>query len=157
LITTRRPNFGAGALRDREAERQSHYMNVANEKRLFTPLQHLTFTATALKAEEEKDCQASLFYKQLGEDAAKSRVSLDIIVASSLLKPDMQHARAGVGSPNAREFLDVATLGELCRISCGRFKWLRVGNECGIAVDDNNDGNDETCSFTGEQLREELK
>lgn len=158
LITTRRPNYGVGALRDREATKQSQqsrYLQVQSEKRLFTPLQHLTFTATALKAEEEIDRQASLFYKQLGQDAAKSRVSLDIIVTSSLLKPASmgQQPGPGVNGPNVREFLDVATLSELCRITCGRFKWLRVGNECGIAIDD--DG--QSISFTGEQLREELK
>ena len=45
--------------------------------------------------------------------------------------------------PNSvREFLDVATLAELCRETCGRFSWLRVGNECGIAIcgDDGGDG-----------------
>lgn len=60
--------------------------------------------------------------------------------------------------PNVRQFLDVATLAELCRATCGKFKWLRVGNECGVAVGD--DGNGQGAgsdSFTGEQLREELK
>lgn len=158
LITTRRPNYGVGALRDREASQQSHYMQVQNEKRLFTPLQHLTFTATALKAGEEKDRQASLFYKQLGQDAAKARASLDIVVTSSLLKPaSMGQPGPGPNNPNVREFLDVATLAELCRVSCGRFKWLRVGNECGIAIDERDDSSDPINSFTREQLREELK
>lgn len=135
-------------------------MRAQTEKRLFTPLQHLTFTATALKAGEEKDRQASLFYKQLGEDAAKSRASLDIVVTSSLLKPAVsagQHIGPGSGNTNLREFLDVATLAEVCRISCGKFKWLRVGNECGIAIGDSDIDNTGGSSFTKEQLREELK
>ena len=135
-------------------------MKAQTEKRLFTPLQHLTFTATALKAGEEKDRQASLFYRQLGENAAKSRASLDIIVTSSLLKPTVsagQHIRPGSGNLNVREFLDVATLAEVCRVSCGKFKWLRVGNECGIANGDRNSDDSGENSFTKEQLREELK
>jgi hypothetical protein len=157
LITSRRPNYGVGALRDREVGQQSPYSSIPNEQRLFTPLQRLTFTATALKADEEKDRQASLFYKQLGEDCSKFRVSMDIVVTSSLLKlpklPTGQHPHAvpgPSGAPMGREFLDVATLSELCRISGGRFKWLRVGNECGIAID-------EDYSFTLEQIMGELK
>lgn len=56
-----------------------------------------------------------------------------------------------------REFLDVATLAELCRVTCGKFKWLRVGNECGIVVGDDKGNDNEGESFTREQLREELK
>jgi len=156
LITTRRPNYGVGALRDREAGQQSQYMNAEREKRLFTPLQHLTFTATAMKAEEEMDRQASLFYKQLGEDCTKFRASLDIVVTSSLLKAPSSNAGPGSTNLNSREFLDVATLSELCRVSCGKFKWLRVGNECGIAVDEKG-GCNANVSFTKEQLQEELK
>ena len=157
LITTRRPNYGVGALRDREAGEQSNYTMAEKEKRIFSPLQHLTFTATALKAGEEMDRQASLFYKKLGEDAAKSRASLDVVVTSSSLKPTFgQHNGAQMSSSNVREFLDVATLAELCRVSCGRLKWLRVGNECGIA-EENSDDNNRSISFTRQQLREELK
>ena len=61
-------------------------------------------------------------------------------------------------SPNMREYLDVATLTEVCRVTCGKFKWLRVGNECGISLGEGeNDGLDCDISFTAEQLREELK
>lgn len=157
LITTRRPNYGAGALRDREAGQQSQYLRTPNEQRLFAPLQNLTFQGlTSANAGEEKERQASLFYRQLGEDCARNRVSLDVVVTSSSLTaqpPPSSSVGATAMRPNVREFLDVATLSELCRVSCGKFKWLRVGNECGITVDESNDG----CSFTGEQLREELK
>lgn len=157
LITTRRPNYGVGALRDREAGERSNYTMAEKEKRIFSPLQYLTFTATALKAGEEMDRQASLFYKKLGEDAAKSRASLDVVVTSSSLKPTFgQHNGARMSSSNVREFLDVATLAELCRVSCGRLKWLRVGNECGIA-EENGDDNNRSISFTRQQLQEELK
>ena len=158
MITTRRPNYGVGALRDREAGEQSSYTNAEKEKPMFTPLQHLTFTPFAMKTGEEMDRQASLFYKQLGEDAAKSRASLDIVVTSSSLKPTFgQHNGARTSNSNIREFLDLATLAELCRVSCGRFKWLRVGNECGIALNEKRDDNSGSISFTGEQLQEELK
>eukprot|EP00804_Cyclotella_cryptica_P004878 CCRYP_004947-RA/>CCRYP_004947-RA protein AED:0.17 eAED:0.17 QI:0/0/0/1/0.66/0.5/4/0/902 len=161
LITTRRPNHGVGALRDREAGQQSHYLRTSSEQRLFSPLQRLTFTATALRPDEERDRRASIFYKKLGGDCARWRVSMDIVVTSSLLKlPSLsmgQLSSLGTAVPNVREFVDVATLSELCRVSCGKFKWLRVGNECGIAVNETNYVTERGCSFTGEQLREELK
>jgi protein transport protein SEC24 len=77
-------------------------------------------------------------------------VCVDIIVAG---------VPSAAEQPHVRGFLDVATLAELCRTTCGRFKWLRVGNECGVRVgDDEADGGpgDRGESFTGEQLREEL-
>lgn len=76
-------------------------------------------------------------------------------MTGSLLKSPM--SGMGANNTNVREFLDVATLAELCRVSCGKFKWLRVGNECGIAVDEREDDAVGGCSFTAEQLREELK
>jgi protein transport protein SEC24 len=88
------------------------------------------------------------------------RVCIDIVVASSLVTPPPSPtttSTVGIEAmhPNGREFLDVATLAELCRNTCGKFKWLRVGNECGVAVGDGRQPGGE--SFTCEQLREELK
>ena len=167
LITTRRPNYGAGALRDRESVgsggQQSPYKRATDELRLFTPLQRLVKLPvdSSSNSAESKDSKAGLFYRQLGERCAASRACIDIVVTSSLvtLQPAAP-SQLGLKSvhPNIREFFDVATLAELCRATCGKFKWLRVGNECGVRVGGNDDeqgrGSD---SFTAEQLREELK
>ena len=95
-----------------------------------------------------------------GEQCAMQRVCIDIVVTSSLVMshpPPISSSNLGTEAihPSVREFLDVATLTELCRKTCGRFKWLRVGNECGVAVGDGRGGGGQ--SFTSEQLSEELK
>ncbi|KAL7453213.1 hypothetical protein ACHAWC_004887 [Mediolabrus comicus] len=149
LITTRRPNYGVGALRDRQAV-SNYGIGSVSEQKLFTPLQHLVQRNNDAVG-IVKDKPAGLFYKKLGEDCARNRVCLDIVVTSSSVSVPPTDPKQLQKNPNMREFLDVATLGELCRVTCGYFKWLRVGNECGVAV---NGGSD---SFTGEQLREELK
>ncbi|KAL7537123.1 hypothetical protein ACHAXR_008308, partial [Thalassiosira sp. AJA248-18] len=191
LITTRRPNYGAGALRDREQQhhQQSPYKRASDEQRLFTPLQRLQspykrasdeqrlFTPLqrlvklpvdeSSNSAENKDGRAGLFYRQLGEQCAMSRVCIDIVVTSSLVTPTTPSSSSNSNNlgptsihPNIREFLDVATLSELCRATCGKFKWLRVGNECGVAVGDGKGGGGGGGggeSFTAEQLREELQ
>ena len=89
------------------------------------------------------DQQVSLLYKKLGKDPAKSSASLDVVVTmtSSSLKPSLgQYNGAQMSASNDREILDVATLAELCRVSCGRLKWAQVGIECGIAVEEKDDG-----------------
>ena len=155
MITTRRPNYGVGALRDREAGQQARYLRALDEHRLFTPLQRLTnLSPSASNTDTDKDIKAGLFYRQLGEDCARFRVCVDIVVTSSPLSPSLPSLGLELKRPNTREFLDVATLAEFCRVTCGRFKWLRVGNECGIVVGENTD---QGASFTAEQLREELK
>lgn len=150
LITTRRPNYGVGALRDREAVTK-YGIGSSSEQKLFTPLQQLVQRNNDAVG-MIKDKPAGLFYKKLGEECAKNRVCLDIVVTSSSVSVPSTDPKQLNKNPNMREFLDVATLGELCRVTCGNFKWLRVGNECGVAVNGINSD-----SFTGEQLREELK
>jgi len=184
LITTRRPNYGVGALRDRETKevvtrggreapkKESPYRRSQDEERLFTPLQHISSRSRSKsininEVELKMDEKASLFYKTLGDVCAKQRICIDIVVTSSLVKVEslVPNSASNMGAravhPNPREFLDVATLSELCRVTCGKFKWLRVGNECGVVVgdDDENNNKDEggSITFTGEQLREELK
>jgi len=169
LITTRRPNYGVGALADREKFgtpssrsqhlKQSPYRNESDEQILFTPLQHLS---KSLPDSESMHAKAGNFYRQLGEQCAMQRVCIDIVVTSSLVTPPPPPPPTSASTvgpeamhPNVREFLDVATLAELCRNTCGKFKWLRVGNECGVAVGDGRQPEGE--SFTCEQLREELK
>jgi len=184
LITSRRPNYGVGALRDRETKevvtrggreapkKESPYRRSQDEERLFTPLQHISSRSKSKsininEVELKMDEKASLFYKTLGDVCAKQRICIDIVVTSSLVKVEslVPNSASNMGAraihPNPREFLDVATLSELCRVTCGKFKWLRVGNECGVVVgdDDENNNKDEegSITFTGEQLREELK
>ena len=149
LITTRRPNYGIGALRDREALAK-YGVGSATEQKLFTSLQQLVQRNNDAVG-IIKDKPAGLFYKKLGEECAKNRVCLDIVVTSSSVSVPSTDPKKLQKNKNMREFLDVATLGELCRVTCGNFKWLRVGNECGVAV------NGDNSSFTGEQLREELR
>ncbi len=157
LITTRRPNYGVGALRDREAGQQSHYLRKECEQRLITPVQRVP-NISAING-NDADMAAGQFYRKLGEDFAKYRVSLDIVVTNAVLSMPVSSMGSGQSQrPNMREYLDVATLSELCRVTCGKFKWLRVGNECGIAVGgDDSDTLNLNDSFTAEQLREELK
>jgi len=157
LITTRRPNYGVGALRDREAGQQSHYLRKECEQRLITPVQRVP-NISAISG-NDKDIVAGQFYRKLGEECAKYRVSLDIVVTNAVLSMPVSSMGSGQSQrPNMREYLDVATLSELCRATCGKFKWLRVGNECGIAIrGDDSDRLSANDSFTAEQLREELK
>ena len=68
-------------------------------------------------------------------------LSLVSIPHTSLLSLSLS-ANVGPRSlyPNVRDFLDVGTLAGLCRVTCGKFKWLHVGNEFRVAIGDNNNG-----------------
>ena len=183
LITTRRPKYGVGALRDREKQQpppqgagpttrhqQSNpYKRASDEQQLFTPLQRLVKLTlyTSPNDVESTYVKAGFFYRQLGERCAIQCICIDIVVTSSLFSippasssSTSQSANVGPTSlnPNVRGFLDIATMLELCRATCGKFKWLRVGNECGVKVGDNGkngsgggqgEGSD---SLSGEQL-----
>jgi protein transport protein SEC24 len=104
LITWRRPNFGVGVIRDREQLNTAHYTQEKTERGLYTPLQLQSGLV------DKSDQTAATFYKQLGETCAKNRVCIDVIF-HTLLAP--------------MAFLDLATLGELCRITSGKIKWIR--------------------------------
>jgi hypothetical protein len=166
LITTRRPNYGVGALADREgrgvgpAARQlrqhSPYRNATDEQRLFTPLQRLVHS-TDTGSKTDDDVRSGEFYRHLGERCVRQRICVDIVVTSSLVTIPPQQSGPEAIHANVREFLDVPTLAELCRATCGRFKWLRVGNECGVAVAKEYDNTRTGDTFSAEQLREELK
>jgi len=175
LITTRRPNYGVGALADRERRwtagsvltskrhqtqqlpQQSPYRDVFNEQRLFTPLQRLVH-ATESESKIDDDVRSGEFYRLLGERCARQRICVDIVVTSSMvtISPHTQPGLEAIHA-NAREYLDVPTLAELCRATCGRFKWLRVGNECGVALVNDDDNVQAGSTFAAENLREELK
>jgi len=105
LITWRRPNFGAGSIPHRE-ERDTTNIQDRNDYALYTPLQ----LQTGLKSEGEES--AAIFYKGLGKSCAKDRVSIDVLVHNSPLLPQL--------------FLDLATLGELCRVTCGKLSWINT-------------------------------
>ena len=175
LITHRRPNYGVGALADRERRgtagpvptskrhqtqqlpQQSPYRNASDEQRLFTPLQRLVH-ATESESKIDDDVRSGEFYRLLGERCSRQRICVDIVVTSSLvtISPPAQPGLEAIHA-NAREFLDVPTLAELCRATCGRFNWLRVGNECGVAVVNDDHNVQAGSTFTAELLREELK
>eukprot|EP00985_Skeletonema_marinoi_P035039 scaffold45442_cov307-Skeletonema_marinoi.AAC.1 len=109
LITTRRPNYGVGALRDREAVTK-YGIGSSSEQKLFTPLQQLVQRNNDAVG-MIKDKPAGLFYKKLGEECAKNRVCLDIVVTSSSVSVPSTDPKQLNKNPNMREFLDVATLG----------------------------------------------
>ena len=176
LLTTRRPNYGVGALADREIRgtagpvpsskrqqtqqlpQQSPYRNASDEQRLFTPLQRLVHANNESESKIDGDVRSGEFYRLLGERCARQRICVDIVVASSLvtISPPTQPGLEAIHA-NAREYLDVPTLAELCRATCGRFKWLRVGNECGVSVVNDDDNAQAGSTFAAEHLREELK
>jgi len=156
--------------RSRVSKKSNPYQRAPDEQRLFIPLQRLVKPTKGLPQNifgvdaECNDGRAGLFYRELGERCARQRICIDIVVTSSLVNMSSTSSSQAPSSmnvgprsvhPNPREFLDVATLAELCRATCGDFKWLRAGNECGVKVGNGN--NDNGVSFTGEQLREELK
>ena len=104
LVTWRRPNFGAGAIRDREMMNTANYTNEKTEYALYTPLQLQSGLNDRLNQ------KAADFYKHLGAACATRRVCVDVIVHTP---------------PATVPFLDLATLGELCRMTSGRIKWIR--------------------------------
>lgn len=105
-ISWRRPNFGAGAIRDRERNNLALYKSAETEHPLFLPLQ-----LRKNKCPEPMDEDAAAFYRHLGTKCAKNRVVLDVILHTL---------------PKPMAFMDVATLGQLCRITCGKLKWIRT-------------------------------
>ena len=147
LLTSHRPNFGVGTLRDREAGGAAkHYQQIQSEKELYTPLQHLvkrqisfasasgsngTTTANsnsnAANAKGGSEMASATFYTKLGATSATDRVVLDILVSTPLVENGAAGA-VGTGQPRSR-FLDVATLSELCRNTCGKFRWLKLDSD----------------------------
>lgn len=120
LLTSSRLNYGVGMLDDRQGNSTKKYADSASEKALYTPQQ-------TLKTE------AGEFYTKLGNECIQEGVSLSVIMSSP-----MGH-EPGSGVTGAH-FVDVASLTELCRHSCGNFKWLRyqesdICAECNIAID----------------------
>jgi len=105
-ITHQRPNFGLGAIRDREGKNMKSYTHSATEHLLYAPLQHCHDSSKGNAADQA----TGQLYKSLAGQCAKNRVCVDIII---------------ITPPSPQSFLDIATLGELCRATCGKLKWIR--------------------------------
>ena len=121
LLTSSRLNYGIGALADRQGNSTMKYAKTANENALYTPQQVL-----------QSDVVGE-YYKKLGKLCIQESVSLSIIMSTSMCYED---GSGVIGT----HYVDVASLAELCRHSCGDFKWLKhheLGNchEENIALD----------------------
>ena len=102
LITWRRPNYGVGALSYRE--KQPSAGEPADAYKSYTPIQFQT------DFQDPVDKNAATFYTNLAKVCVKDRVTLDVIFHTQ----------------NVREqpFLDLATLGEVCRKTSGNLVWM---------------------------------
>jgi protein transport protein SEC24 len=104
-ISWRRPNHGVGSLRDRERLKEAY---TRYEGFLYSPLQN---QPEARVKEHSGDEAAANFYKALGDACAKNRIAMDIFLHTDPSVP--------------QSFLDLATLGEVCRVSNGRLVWVK--------------------------------
>eukprot|EP00557_Chaetoceros_sp_GSL56_P008139 CAMPEP_0176495268 /NCGR_PEP_ID=MMETSP0200_2-20121128/10557_1 /TAXON_ID=947934 /ORGANISM="Chaetoceros sp., Strain GSL56" /LENGTH=1213 /DNA_ID=CAMNT_0017893117 /DNA_START=433 /DNA_END=4070 /DNA_ORIENTATION=+ len=120
IITSSRLNHGVGALVDRQGNTNTKYINTSVEKSLFTPCQELGSSSVV----EEN---GGSFYTCLAETCVASGVSLNVILCSPL-GPESD---SGVFE---KQFLDLATMGELCRHTCGKLKWLKY-EDCDFRLD----------------------
>lgn len=103
-ISWRRPNFGVGMLRDRERNQLALYKKEGTEKTLYLGLQKQANVV------DDMDQRASECYKKIASECAKNRVAIDVILHTT---------------PKPMAFLDLATLTEVCRITCGKLTWVR--------------------------------
>jgi len=170
LLTSSRPNHGAGAIRDRQAGNAMHYGGVGSETKLFTPLQRqqqhhrqgkISTSVDGTMSGDGgirnpnrtgaiQDDEAALFYRALGERCTQANITCTITVTTPL---GHEFGSGVLG----RHYLDVATLGELCRHTSGKFKWLKVEDSdvlVGICGDGGRKGADGTYSH---QLRQEMR
>jgi len=122
ILTSSRPNTGVGALSDLETSSTSDrgivggsstttikYSRMETERILYTSLLKLVegkipFTKTPM------DDQAYSFYSQLIRVCQKSNTSIDICMTTPRVM--------------GRNFLGLATLGDVCQRTCGALKWL---------------------------------
>ena len=106
--TWRRPNYGLGALLDREFLAGGNQRNKKSGTSLYMPLQDVV---TSHKVQSDPNLKAAAeFYKKLGERCIAAKVALDILVHTNPKVP--------------QSFLDLATLGRLCESSSGRLVWI---------------------------------
>jgi len=137
LLTSRRPNYGVGALRDRELSAptpaagakmgarsaagtggtDNKYARWDLERELYTPLQDIV--GKEIKFAVGADQKTGKFYKDLGDRCVRDGTSLDVFMSTPLVEPP------NAATAQTAQFLDLATLGELCRLSCGSLRWVR--------------------------------
>jgi Sec23/Sec24 beta-sandwich domain/Sec23/Sec24 zinc finger/Sec23/Sec24 trunk domain len=109
LITWRRPSYGIGKIPHRQESSESQQFGQRRDYHVYTPLQIRPDRTTTMKPEDK---EASLFYETLGRTCSAARVALDVVM----------HTPARL--PSQWSFLDIATLGELCRVTGGNLQWL---------------------------------
>ena len=109
LWTWRRPNYGLGAIPDRELLAGGNQRNKKDHgTSLYMALQDCAETPKIMT--DPNLNAAAKFYKKLGERCIAAKVALDIVVHTN---PDVPQS-----------FLDLATLGRLCEASSGRLIWI---------------------------------
>lgn len=118
LLTNCRPNHGLGALDDREGRDASMYFDATSEKSLLTPRQSLLHNSTRWKP-GAKDDPAAIMYYELGRNCLEHSVTLNIIYTSPL-------GHENGSGVTGRHYIDISTLGELCRQTCGDFRWIKA-------------------------------
>ena len=101
-ITWRRPNYGAGTIPHRDEK--TNGLRFTGTYSCATPLQ-------VQRDLKEPEKEAAAFYQALGRSSVEHRVSLDVVYHTN---PD-----------SATPFLDLATMGELCRCTGGKLIWIR--------------------------------
>jgi hypothetical protein len=113
-LSWRRPNFGTGNIRDRERNNMKLYKLPEAEHQLYLPLQLRDNKKQLSGNDDEMDEAATTFYKNLAQKCAKNRVALDIMLHTL---------------PRPVAFLDLATLGHVCRVTCGKLKWIKTSGD----------------------------
>mmetsp|Transcript_24734 Transcript_24734/g.32937 ORF Transcript_24734/g.32937 Transcript_24734/m.32937 type:complete len:530 (+) Transcript_24734:309-1898(+) len=79
------------------------------------------------------DQNAATYYCNLGTECMKHRVRLDIVLTTNWKTTADPSWSTDVSAViKRREFFDVATLGELCKASCGKFTWLKMRTNGGV-------------------------
>ena len=104
-ISWRRPNYGAGKISHRDEK--TNGMRFQGTYACSTPLQ----LQSNLKAEDKETAD---FYIRLADRCVKHRICLDVVYHTN---PD-----------GAVPFMDMATIGELCRQTSGKLIWIRAAD-----------------------------
>jgi Vesicle coat complex COPII, subunit SEC24/subunit SFB2/subunit SFB3 len=116
LMTSSLFNHGVGALYDRQGSTNTKYVNESTEKSLFVPHQKVA-----------SHSESGAFYSRLAEKCVEGGVSLNIMI-SSPLGPEVD---SGIFE---NQYLDLATMGEICRYTCGKLRWLKY-EDCDFQLD----------------------
>ena len=133
LLTSSRLNYGIGALADRQGNSTIQYAKSSSEEALYTSHQAL-------------NTDIGEHFKKLGKLCVQGSVSLSVIMSTPM---GYEYGSGVIGT----HYVDVATLAELCRHSCGSFKWLRY-QELDSYSDENVAFGKNGCY--GHQLKEEI-